>query len=226
MQEAARILYEGPWIAERWAAVGEFAEKHPNDIYPVTWKILNESENQLYRATELFQAIHRLQSLKNRSMKDLEDAVLVLPTTGGTWTIQQAEEDPIRTNQMLGLYTNHCNLQITQRQMFRITLFSRFDQEHLLKGLTTIFERGETIPLAVCGLHIRGFPLEHQMLACQATFRSQTKTAPNYKLYQLETNPIKPGLVRSDEGQAIEVEIWDMPVSQLGIFMQFQHHLV
>ncbi|MFJ7829588.1 allophanate hydrolase [Peribacillus sp. NPDC097284] len=231
LQEAAAILYDGPWIAERWSAIGDFVEDHPDEIFDVTRQLLRESENQTYRATELFQAMHRLQALKKRAMLELENAVLVLPTTGGTWTIQQAKEDPISTNQQLGLYTNHCNLldlaaiavpadHATADVPFGITLFSRFDEEHLLKGLATTIERGNTIPVAVCGLHMRGFALEHQMLECQATFAYQTTTASTYRLYQLATQPAKPGLVRGADGVAIEVEVWDMPIAQLGAFMQ------
>lgn len=231
LQEAASILYEGSWIAERWSAIGNFVENHASDIFDVTRQLLRESENQSFTATELFQDMHRLQALKKRVMKDLTDAVLVLPTTGGTWTIQQAEEEPITTNQQLGLYTNHCNLldlaaiavpadHAKTDVPFGITLFSRFDEEHLLKGVATAIDRGKTIPLAVCGLHMRGLALEHQMLACQATFSYQTTTASTYRLYQLATEPAKPGLVRSADGVAIEVEVWDIPVAQLGIFLQ------
>ena len=231
LQEAAAILYEGPWIAERWSAIGNFVENNPTEIFHVTRQLLRESENKSYSATELFQAIHRLQALKKQAMKDLAGAVLVLPTTGGTWKIQQAEEDPIRTNQQLGLYTNHCNLldlaaiavpadYATTDVPFGITLFSRFDEEHLLKGLATSIEKGNTTPVAVCGLHMRGFALEHQMLQCQATFAYRTTTSSNYRLYRLATEPAKPGLVRWEEGVAIEVEVWDIPVSQLGALMQ------
>lgn len=231
LQEAASILYEGPWIAERWAGIGNFVEENADDIFHVTRQILRENENKSYSATELFQAMHRLQALKKQAMQDLSDTVLVLPTTGGTWTIEQVEKDPIGTNQQLGLYTNHCNLLdlaalcipadfATNDVPFGITLFSRFDEEHLLKGVATEIDRENTIPFAVCGLHMRGFPLEHQMLACQATFSYQTTTAPTYRLYQLATEPPKPGLVRCNDGVAIEVEIWDMPVKNLGFFLQ------
>jgi len=53
-----------------------------------------------------------------------------------------------------------------------------------------------------------------------ATFAYQTTTSSNYRLYRLATEPAKPGLVRWEEGVAIEVEVWDIPVSQLGALMQ------
>ncbi|MFP5303362.1 hypothetical protein R2R70_19485, partial [Cobetia sp. SIMBA_158] len=53
-----------------------------------------------------------------------------------------------------------------------------------------------------------------------AEFPYKTKTSPNDRLYQLATKPAKPGLVRVLDGVAIEVEVWDMPVSQLGVFMK------
>lgn len=80
--------------------------------------------------------------------------------------------------------------------------------------------QGETIALTVVGAHLRGMPLNHELLACGARFREATHTSPHYRLYALAgTVPAKPGLARAEDGAAIAVEVWDMPVPNLGRFV-------
>ena len=80
--------------------------------------------------------------------------------------------------------------------------------------------QGETIEVAVVGAHLRGMPLNHELLACGARFREETSTASDYRLYALQgTVPPKPGMARSDEGAAITVEVWDMPIANFGRFV-------
>ena len=56
--EAARLLYEGPWVAERYAAVGEFIDKHPKEVHPVTRKIITSAKKS--SAIDAFHVFHRL----------------------------------------------------------------------------------------------------------------------------------------------------------------------
>ncbi|NIF86577.1 allophanate hydrolase [Comamonas sp. Tr-654] len=80
--------------------------------------------------------------------------------------------------------------------------------------------QGETIEVAVVGAHLRGMPLNHELLACGARFREETSTASDYRLYALQgTVPAKPGMARSDEGAAITVEVWEMPIANFGRFV-------
>ncbi|WP_041444615.1 allophanate hydrolase-related protein [Syntrophobotulus glycolicus] len=85
----------------------------------------------------------------------------------------------------------------------------------------THFEPKEgNIFVAVCGLHMRGLPLEKQMLEHEALFIRETSTASKYQLFKLPTNPAKPGLLkRSHGGASIQVEIWEMPHTQFGSFV-------
>ncbi len=78
-----------------------------------------------------------------------------------------------------------------------------------------------TLPLAVVGAHLCGLPLNAQLLERGATLLESTRTAPKYRLYALrDTRPPKPGLQRCSEGgAAIEVEVWDMPLAQVGSFL-------
>ena len=78
-----------------------------------------------------------------------------------------------------------------------------------------------TLPLAVVGAHLSGLPLNGQLLERGARLRERTSTAPHYRLYALPgTTPPKPGLLRTPgNGQAIALEVWDMPQAQLGSFL-------
>ena len=229
-KEAAAILYEGPWVAERWKDLGDFVKENPDSVFPVTKTILEGGGNPKFDAVSVFKAIHRLQELKAKTKVMLKDAVLVMPTAGGTWTRDQVRENPIATNSDMGKYTNHCNLldlsalavpsgYATDNVPFGITIFSLSDAEGLLLGLGKVFEKKEKIIVAVCGLHMQGYPLETQMIECKSKFLKSCKTAEKYKLFKLNTNPAKPGLVKVQSGgKAIEVELWEMPLDKFGYF--------
>jgi len=74
--------------------------------------------------------------------------------------------------------------------------------------------------IAVVGAHLSTFPLNADLLTLNATLSKRTTTAPTYKLYELaNTTPAKPGLVRDPQGSSIEVEIWKMPLSNVGAFL-------
>lgn len=77
------------------------------------------------------------------------------------------------------------------------------------------------VKVAVCGAHMSGLPLNGQLLALGGRLVKQTTTAPFYRLYKLpEFVPPRPGLVRVTEGgAAIEVEVWELPVTNYGAFV-------
>ncbi len=77
----------------------------------------------------------------------------------------------------------------------------------------------QTITIGVCGLHMRGLPLEQQMNSCGAQFLREAVTAAKYKLYKLPTVPAKPGLIKQTKGgAAIRLELWEMPLAAFGVF--------
>jgi allophanate hydrolase len=78
----------------------------------------------------------------------------------------------------------------------------------------------EEVLLVVVGAHLRGQPLEHQLLDRGGRFVTATRTAPCYRLFALPTDPPKPGLIRVDDGGAsIEAEVWALPVVGFGAFV-------
>ena len=234
LSEAASILYDGPWVAERYAGLKEYLDEHADTLFPVTGEIICGAIKKTLTAVDLFQALHRLAEIKQKVHTLLEDSVLILPTNGGTFTRQQVDADPIATNSQMGLYTNHCNLLdlcaidipvgfADNNLPMGITLFTRSGKEGIVAKLGKEISEGMqkgSVELAVCGLHMQGYALDHQLVSLGAIYERTTTTTADYKLYELKTEPVKPGLVKTvDGGQQQEIEIWRIPQEKLGEFL-------
>jgi allophanate hydrolase len=107
--ETARLLYEGPWVAERYLATEQLIARNPAALLPVTRQIIAGGAKPL--ALDAFRAQYRLKELMRRAAPIWERVdVLVLPTAGTHYRIAEVEADPIRLNSNLGRYTNFVNL--------------------------------------------------------------------------------------------------------------------
>ena len=127
----AKLLYEGPWVAERFAAIESFITQNPEALYPVTGKIINNARN--FSATDTFKALYRLKALQRSTAKTWQHIdVLLTPTAGTIYTIAQVEADPVQTNSNLGYYTNFVNL----LDLSAIAVPAGFQQNGLPFGVT------------------------------------------------------------------------------------------
>jgi allophanate hydrolase len=107
--DAARLLYEGPWLAERYAAVGAFMEAHPQAVFPVTAQVI--AAGKLPSAVQAFEGQYALKRLKRVAEAAWSQAdFIVTPTAGTIYPIAAVDADPIRLNATLGHYTNFMNL--------------------------------------------------------------------------------------------------------------------
>lgn len=247
--DTAALLYHGPWIAERMAAVGSFIKKHPDEIHPIVKSIINQAEK--YTATDTFSAFYKLEDLRIKAHALFDQAnYLLVPTAPGIFTIEEVLQNPVELNTQLGYYTNFVNLLglcavaipagfTPQGLPFGVTLIAPAGREiHLLeeaRKLQILLEntrppaqQGNITELAVAGLHKRSFPLNYQLTDLGASYAYSTQTSPDYAMYLLdpEGKP-KPGLVRLPEGQqgySIDVEVWQIPVKNLGAFMMNVKH--
>jgi allophanate hydrolase len=255
----ARLLYEGPWIAERYAAVGEFIERHAEAVDPIVRQLITAGGR--ISAADAFRGQHQFQALQRAAEAAWRDVdVMLTPTTGTIYRIAQIETDPIRLNANLGFYTNFVNFlglaAVAVPAGFRrdglpfgVTLVGRswsdFDLLALAARLhragvdragalntalpadtsATTFARhadtGARIPVAVCGAHMTGLPVNSQLTERGAEFVERTRTAATYRFYALPGGPpLRPGLVRvATGGAAIEVEVWSVPAEQFGTFV-------
>lgn len=230
--EAALILYDGAYVAERWADLKDFVENNSGKTFPVTEKILRSGVTNDKTATALFKDLHKLQYYRHKTGELLKDAVMIMPTAGGTFTRDEVRADPVKTNSLMGLYTNHCNLldlmaiavpenTKDRNYPFGITIFGLADSENLVLTVAEKFLKTETVEFAVCGLHKKGYMLESQLTELGAEFVESAMTAKEYRLYELNTNPIKPGLVKMSDGtgENIYVDIFRISKDKLGVFM-------
>lgn len=107
--EVARLLYEGPWVAERYLAARGVLDTDPDALHPITREII--SAGVLPRATDAFEAFYRLETLR-RVATEIFDRIdaLVVPTAPRVYTRDEVLADPVRLNSRLGTYTNFVNL--------------------------------------------------------------------------------------------------------------------
>lgn len=144
--EAAKLLYEGPWVAERFRATRSLIESRPETLLPVTRAIIERGAD--FSAVQTFEALEKLAALKKRC--DLAwqevDAVLT-PTIPTGYTIEQLQADPVRLNSNLGFYTNFMNL----LDYAAIALPAGFRGDGLPCGVTFFAPAHQDIPLLHLG---------------------------------------------------------------------------
>ncbi len=228
-RDTAQLLYSGPWVAERYVAVGGFLEDHPNDAHPVVRDIILGGKK--YSASDTFKAMYKLADLKQESEKTWHDIdVMLLPTTGTIYKISEVEADPVKLNSNLGYYTNFVNL----LNLAAFAIPAGFRPNGLPFGVTLIAPahtdwalldlaaRLEEVKVTVVGAHLTGQPLNKQLTERGARLLKTCKTSAEYRLYALaNTTPPKPGLVREPgfQGPGIEVEVWGIPAQNFGSFV-------
>lgn len=254
--EAGELLYNGPWIAERAASVGDFVASHRHDCLPVIVEILSTA--QRFSAADAFAGMYRLEELRALASKQWRGVdVLLLPTVISVPTLAQVATDPRASNDRLGVYTRFANLlgcSVTAVPSgmranglpFGVSLVAPAGCDHVLDALALrwqarlggklgataqsvpplapspeVVTTRDTLPIAVVGAHLSGMPLNHQLTDRGATLARTVRTSQDYRLYALpNTEPRKPGLMRVHEGgAAIELEVWRMPVEEVGGFL-------
>ena len=256
--ETARLLYEGPWLAERTIVAQKLLASDPDAIHPVTREITVGGLRPT--AIDAFAAFYKLERLRRVSDYIFAHQIdaLVMPTAPTTYTVKQLLADPIQLNSRLGTYTNFVNLldlcglalpaSLTSKGLpFGITLLAPGGNDARLAEIGRVFHADTALPLgalkqpqpalspmpvaaadgeiavAVVGAHLSGLPLNGELRGLGARLLEATKTAPDYKFYALNgTVPPKPGLLRVDggKGAAIEVEVWALPKTAFGTFIE------
>jgi allophanate hydrolase len=253
--ETAQLLYEGPWIAERYIAARELLTSQPDAILPVTRQVIEGGSRPT--AVDAFNAYYRLRELRRDTQAAWQAIdVLITPTAGRQYSIEEILADPLRLNTALGYYTNYVNL----LDLCAIAVPAGFQADGLPFGVTLLappwndaalcaladgLHRAEDLPLgalarrlsetpalalpakadslirlAVCGAHMSGLPLNHQLMERHARLMRSCRTAPHYRFYALPGGPPKrPGLVRGESGHSIEVEVWEVPEAAFGSFV-------
>jgi allophanate hydrolase len=252
---ATQLLYDGPWVAERYLATESILQECPEVMLPVTRQIIEGSRKA--SAADAYRAQYQLQALRRATEQQWDTIdVLVTPTTGTIYRVAEVEADPIRLNSRLGYYTHFMNLLDLSAvavpagftaaglpfgvtlagpawsDMTLLSLASRLHRATSAKlGATSVdltaepqfdwSDAAEGIALAVCGAHMEGLPLNHQLTERGAVLLARTRTAASYRLYALPGGPpYRPGLIAVDShGESIEVEVWSVPAHAFGSFV-------
>ena len=234
---AAELLYQGAFVAERYAAVGGFVDKHADSpqagLDPTVAAIIGAARD--IPAHRLFADREELARLRTAALDGPaglgEADALLLPTAPGHPTLAEVAADPFGANSRLGRFTNSTNLfglcavavpagTTPSGGPFGVMLIGRPDTEARLLRVARLLEPAATVRLAVVGAHLSGEPLNPQLLALGGQLVAATATAPEYRLHALPTVPPKPGLVRVPEGgAAVEAEVWELPAEGFGRFV-------
>jgi allophanate hydrolase len=244
LQEAAQLLYGGPWVAERTAALGDLLVSNPDAIDPTVREIVSAGLET--RAVDLFNGIYRLAELKRHSDQLWESIdVMAFPTAGTTYRVKEMLAAPIALNSALGFYTNFVNLLDMAALAvpagargngtgFGITLIGPAHSDRALLDIADAYlakaslpspppldleGKMQTVKLAVVGAHLKDMPLHWQLTSRDAKFVGAFETAPEYRLYAIANSvPPKPALVHTGEGASIAVEVYELGVAEFGSF--------
>jgi allophanate hydrolase len=257
--EVARLLYDGPWVAERYAVVQALFDHQPEALDATVRRVIARAGE--FDAASAFRARYALEDLRRQLVPLWQQIdVLMVPTTPTCPTRAAVAAEPVLRNSELGRFTNFVNLLgqaalalpsgvSTSGLPFGVTFIAPGGSDAALVDLGLRWEAARaqplgcrlrpatpadrtlqagpaaaaTLALAVVGAHLAGMPLHGQLVERGCRLRSATSTAAQYRLYALPgTSPPKPGLARvvaGETGQAIEVEVYDMPAAALGSFL-------
>jgi len=162
LYETARLLYEGPWVAERYLVIRNMLASSPDAIHPVTREITIAGSR--LSAADTFAALYRLQALRRTAEHAFADIdALVLPTAPTAYSTAQVLANPIELNSRLGTYTNFVNLldlcglalpsAIRPDEIpFGITLLAPAGQDALLASIGRVFQAQTKLALGAKGV--------------------------------------------------------------------------
>lgn len=144
--EAAQLLYQGPWVAERFAAIKDFLSAHPDDVHPVTRQVIESARR--WSAVDTFEAFYRLRELQRRCEAEWAKMdVLAVPTSGTIYTHREIADAPVERNTNLGYYTNFVNL----LDLCAMAVPGPFRSDGLPAGITLIAEANADAFLSAIG---------------------------------------------------------------------------
>jgi allophanate hydrolase len=253
--ETARLLYEGPWVAERFLVIRDLLASSPDSIHPVTREIT--APGARLTAADTFASLYRLQALRRIAERAFANFdAIVLPTAPTAYTTAQVLANPIELNSRLGTYTNFvnlldlCGLALPAAMRpdgipFGITLLAPAGRDAQLASIGRAFHAdtkltmgskglaqlpltplpvevgGDEITIAVVGAHLSGMALNSELQVLGGRLLEATATAPDYRLYALDTTPPKPGMLRVETGagSSIKVELWALSAASFGEFV-------
>ncbi|MGA6204625.1 allophanate hydrolase [Nocardia testacea] len=236
--DAAKLLYDGAIVAQRYAAMGGFLAGEPEGADPVVAGIVagaarpaaHEYVTDLGRLAAAAAAARRLFA---------EYPALLLPTTTEHPTIAAVTAEPVAINSRMGTFTNFCNLldlaavavpgeETATGDPFGVMLVTpAFADQVGIELAARLLDTpaplltGTGTDLLVVGAHLRGLPLHHQLEQARARFLGEVTTAAAYRMVALPAEPPKPGMLRvgAESGRALPGELYRLSPAALGTFL-------
>jgi allophanate hydrolase len=241
--DAAKLLYDGALVSERYAAVGAFIDGHPGaELDPTVRGIITAARD--IPAHELVRDRREVERLRRVAMEQMQGAdALMVPTAPMHPRIDEVAADPVGVNARLGTYTNFCNLfdmcavavpaGAAGDAQFGVTVLGRaFDDAVVLDVAAAVtaeavvdvwpLSAASHVELVVFGAHLRGGPLAGQLTDLGARFAGELTTAPRYRMTVLDTTPAKPAVTRCPDGAAgaaLTGHRWLLSPAALGTFL-------
>ena len=160
--ETARLLYEGPWVAERYIVLKSLLASSPDSIHPVTKEIILKGTRP--SAVDTFAAFYELEELRRiRDVVFRSIDALLLPTAPTVYSVKQVLADPIQLNSRLGTYTNFVNLldlsglavpaaMRADGMPFGVTLLAPAGHDSLLASVGRAFHADTGLPLGALNI--------------------------------------------------------------------------
>ncbi len=244
----ARLLYDGPWVAERTAALRDVVEQRSEILHPVTRAILERGFER--KTVDAFDAFHLLaQARRTAATLFRQYDALLLPTTQPCPTLAEVEADPIGVNARLGTWTNFVNLcdlaaiavpagMGADGLPFGVTLVGTAWSEgrlaaladHVHRALNTTAGAGGAIPHAALpdalaadetALFCIGGHMAGLGLNHQVTALGGrfVREDRTLPLYRLHALGARPGMLRAADGAAIAGEVWALPTAAIGALL-------
>ncbi len=240
---AAKLLYEGALVSERYAAVGEFIDAHPEaTIDPTVGRIVAGARDvPAHRLVRDRREVARLRAVAMAALDGVD--ALVVPTAPMHPRIDEVAADPIGVNSRMGTYTNFCNLfdlcgvsvpaGVAGDAQFGVTVLARAFDDAVALDIAAMAS-GVVVPqdvwplavadvteLVVFGAHLRGGPLVHQLTDVGARWAGELTTSARYRMALLPSTPPKPAITRVPDGggTALKAHRWLLSPAALGRFL-------
>jgi allophanate hydrolase len=241
---AAKLLYDGALVSERYAAVGEFIDAHPDAALDPTVRHIIGSARDIpaYRLVHDRREVDRLRAVAMAELDGVD--ALVVPTAPMQPRIDEVAADPVGANSRMGTYTNFCNLLdlcavavpagTAGQAQFGITVLARAFEDAVAFDIAALVSEeqapvdvwplavADSVELVVFGAHLLGGPLVHQLTDVGARWAGEVTTAPRYRMSVLPTVPAKPAVTRvADDatGAALLGHRWLLSPAALGRFL-------
>ncbi len=246
----ARLLYDGPWVAERTAALRDVVEQRPQILHPVTRRVLEQGLQR--RTVDAFDAFHALaQARRDAASLFAHVDALLLPTVPFCPTLAELAADSIGPNARLGAFTNFVNLCDlaaiavpggfdANGRPVGVTLVGPAWSEGRLAAMADTLHRAATdrigatavkLPPAAAAdpvmadetaLFCIGAHMSGLPLNAQVTALGGRfiREVRTRAEYRLYDLGNRPGLVRTAAGAAIAGEVWALPRTAVGALLE------